>query len=166
MIRACAVSIFALCAYSVFFLYPIEGHAVFSFLVLSPFFLSFENPFTLGCAYLNGWGSILGVQLFALTGMLFSIATMGDCSFVELDERLFLLSDLDENLPLKVTQTQYVGFLTWQMLDGYVMIFVKLFCRVFFLSEDFVLRCVRSSPTDAQNCAICFSSRVRIPNQH
>jgi len=54
-----------------------------------------------------------------LIGMLFSIATMGDCSFVELDERLFFPSDFDVNLPLKVTQTQYVGFLTWQMLDGY-----------------------------------------------
>lgn len=72
-----------------------------------------------GCAYLNGWGAIIGVQMFALIGLLFSIATLGDCSFVELDERLFLPSDLDEeDLPLKVTQTGYVGLLTWQMLDG------------------------------------------------
>lgn len=71
-----------------------------------------------GCAYLNGWVAILGVQLLALIGMLFSIAAMGDCSFMELEERLFFPPDLDENLPLKVTQTQYVGFLTWKMLDG------------------------------------------------
>jgi len=71
-----------------------------------------------GCAYLNGWVGIIGVQLLALIGMLFSVAAMGDCSFVELDERLFFPPDLDENLPLKVTQTQYVGFLTWKMLDG------------------------------------------------
>lgn len=62
---------------------------------------------------------MLGVQMFALIGMLFSIATMGDCSFFQLDDRLFLPEDLDIRLPLKVTQTQYVGFLTWQMLDGY-----------------------------------------------
>lgn len=71
-----------------------------------------------GCGYLNGWVAILGVQMFAMIGMLFSVATLGDCSFVELDERLFFPADMDENLPLKVTQTQYVGFLTWQMLDG------------------------------------------------
>ena len=81
---------------------------------------------TLGCAYLNGWVAILGVQLFALVGMLFSIAAMGDCSFMELDERLFFPPDLDENLPLKVTQTKYVGFLTWQALDGYVLIFINV----------------------------------------
>jgi len=71
-----------------------------------------------GCAYLNGWAAVLGVQLFALIGMLFSVATLGDCSFMELNERLFFPGDMDENLPLKATQTQYVGFLTWQMLDG------------------------------------------------
>jgi len=71
-----------------------------------------------GLAYLNGWVAILGVQLLALVGMLFSFAAMGDCSFVQLEERLFFPPDLDENLPLKVTQTQYVGFLTWMMLDG------------------------------------------------
>lgn len=61
---------------------------------------------------------MLGVQMFAFLGFLFSIATMGDCSFFQLDDRLFLPEDLDIRLPLKVTQTQYVGFLTWQMLDG------------------------------------------------
>lgn len=71
-----------------------------------------------GLAYLNGWVAILGVQLLALAGMLFSFAAMGDCSFMKLEERLFFPPDLDENLPLKVTQTQYVGFLTWMMLDG------------------------------------------------
>lgn len=71
-----------------------------------------------GCAYLNGWVAVLGIQLLALIGMLFSIATLGDCSFMELDERLFFPADMDENLPLKVTQAQYVGFLTWQKLDG------------------------------------------------
>jgi len=71
-----------------------------------------------GSTYLNGWVGILSAQLLALIGMLFSIAALGDCSFMELDERLFFPADLDENLPLKVTQTQYVGFLTWQMLDG------------------------------------------------
>lgn len=71
-----------------------------------------------GTAYLNGWVAVLGIQLFALIGMLFSIATLGDCSFMELDERLFFPGDMDEDLPLKVTQTQYVGFLTWKMLDG------------------------------------------------
>jgi len=71
-----------------------------------------------GCAYLNGWVAVLGIQLFALIGMIFSIATLGDCSFMELDERLFFPADMDENLPLKVTQAQYIGFLTWQKLDG------------------------------------------------
>jgi len=71
-----------------------------------------------GGAYLNGWVAIVGVQLLALAGMLFSIAALGDCSFMELENRLFFPEDLDVNLPLKVTQTQYVGFLTWQMLDG------------------------------------------------
>jgi len=71
-----------------------------------------------GGAYLNGWVAIVGVQLLALAGMLFSIAALGDCSFMELENRLFFPEDLDANLPLKVTQTQYVGFLTWQMLDG------------------------------------------------
>ena len=67
---------------------------------------------------------MIGVQLLALIGLLFSIAALGDCSFMELEERLFLPSDFDEDLPLKVTQTQYVGFLTFQMLDGYVAFFV------------------------------------------
>lgn len=71
-----------------------------------------------GCVYLNGWAGVLSVQLLALIGMLFSVATLGDCSFMELENRLFFPLDLDENLPLKVTQTQYVGFLTWKMLDG------------------------------------------------
>jgi len=71
-----------------------------------------------GYAYLNGWVAVLGIQLFALIGMLFSVATLGDCSFMELDERLFFPADMDEQLPLRVTQTQYVGFLTWQKLDG------------------------------------------------
>ena len=72
-----------------------------------------------GMAYLNGWIPMLGVQLFALLGMLFSFFTMGDCSFFKLDDRLFFPEDLDpRELPLKVSQTQYVGFLTWQQLDG------------------------------------------------
>lgn len=63
---------------------------------------------------------MIGVQMFALIGMLFSIFTMGDCSFFKLDDRLFFPEDLDpRELPLKVSQTQYVGFLTWQQLDGY-----------------------------------------------
>ena len=95
----------------------------------------------LGCAYLNGWVAILGVQLFALVGMLFSIAAMGDCSFMELDERLFFPPDLDENLPLKVTQTKYVGFLTWQALDGYVMVFMNvLLSFVIYLYPTYTLK--------------------------
>ena len=67
---------------------------------------------------------VIGVQLLSVIGLLFSIAALGDCSFMELDERLFFGSDLDkdfDDFPLKVTQTQYVGFLTWKMLDGYVI---------------------------------------------
>jgi len=71
-----------------------------------------------GCVYLNGWAAVLSVQLLAFIGMLFSVATLGDCSFMELENRLFFPLDMDENLPLKVTQTQSVGFLTWKMLDG------------------------------------------------
>lgn len=71
-----------------------------------------------GCAYLNGWGAILAVQLLVMIGMFFSVAALGDCSFVELDERLFFPADMDDNLPIKVTQTQFVGFLTWKKLDG------------------------------------------------
>jgi len=71
-----------------------------------------------GWAYLNGWFPIVAVQILAMCGMIFSIATLVDCSFVELDARLFFPADMDENLPLEVTQTQYVGFLTWKKLDG------------------------------------------------
>lgn len=71
-----------------------------------------------GGSYLNGWFSVVLVQLLALSGLLFSIATLADCSFIELDERLFFPEDMDKDLPLKVTQTQFVGFLTWKQLDG------------------------------------------------
>jgi hypothetical protein len=75
---------------------------------------------------LNGWVAIVGVQLLAMIGMFFSIAALGDCSFMELNERLFLPDDIDgdrgskggSNLPIEVTQTQYIGFLTWKKLDG------------------------------------------------
>ena len=71
---------------------------------------------------MNGWVAIVGVQLLAMIGMLFSIAALGDCSFMELNERLFLPDDIDGeggiNLPIDVTQTQYIGFLTWKKLDG------------------------------------------------
>jgi hypothetical protein len=99
--------------------------------VLASISMVFKNRNTPGCAYLNGWVAILGVQLLALIGMLFSIAAMGDCSFMELEERLFFPPDLDENLPLKVTQTQYVGFLTWKMLDGYVLMCMCVFLLSF-----------------------------------
>jgi len=78
-----------------------------------------------GCSYLNGWAPIVGVQLLAMIGMFFSIAAFGDCSFMELNERLFFPPDMFEegiedesNLPIEVTQTQFVGFLTWKKLDG------------------------------------------------
>ena len=72
------------------------------------FFQKYNNA---GCAYLNGWGAILAVQLLVMIGMFFSVAALGDCSFVELDERLFFPADMDDNLPIKVTQTQFVGHL-------------------------------------------------------
>ena len=98
---------------------PRFPHNIWSLSLALALIVLFENLNSVGCAYLNGWGAIIGVQMFALIGLLFSIATLGDCSFFELDERLFLPSDLDEeDLPLKVTQTGYVGLLTWQMLDG------------------------------------------------
>jgi hypothetical protein len=50
--------------------------------------------------------------------LLFSLAALGDCSFVELDERIFLPPELD--LPTEISQTRFVGLLTWQKLDGYV----------------------------------------------
>eukprot|EP00536_Pseudo-nitzschia_multiseries_P003685 jgi/Psemu1/284590/fgenesh1_pg.58_\ len=71
-----------------------------------------------GGLYLNGWKPIVAVQLLAMCGMIFSVATLADCSFAELDKRMFFPEDMDENLPLKVTQTQYVGFLTWKGLNG------------------------------------------------
>lgn len=80
--------------------------------------LSSPDACMCGCIYLNGWVAIIAVQLLALVGFIFSFAALGDCSFVELDDRLFFPSDMDEDLPLKVTQTQYVGFLTWKGLDG------------------------------------------------
>mmetsp|Transcript_4112 Transcript_4112/g.4663 ORF Transcript_4112/g.4663 Transcript_4112/m.4663 type:complete len:465 (-) Transcript_4112:274-1668(-) len=78
-----------------------------------------------GCSYFNGWAPIVGVQLLAMIGMFFSIAAFGDCSFMELNERLFFPPDMFEenfkdnsDLPIEVTQTQFVGFLTWKKLDG------------------------------------------------
>jgi len=83
-----------------------------------------------GCGYLNGWIPTVGMQMFLMIGMLFSVAALGDCSFLELDNRLFFPSDMDDNddtsgtkkggnyLPIEVTQTQFVGFLTWKNLDG------------------------------------------------
>lgn len=56
--------------------------------------------------------------MLVLVGLFFSLSALGDCSFVSLQERLFLPDDLDINLPIEVTQTQYIGFLTWQKLDG------------------------------------------------
>ena len=56
-----------------------------------------------------------------MIGMFFSVAALGDCSFMELDERLFFPVDMDDGLPIKVTQTQFVGFITWKQLDGYVL---------------------------------------------
>ena len=60
-----------------------------------------------------------------MIGMFFSIAAFGDCSFMELKERLFFPPDMFEeqlkdntDLPIEVTQTQFVGFLTWKKLDG------------------------------------------------
>lgn len=70
------------------------------------------------CSYLNGAKAVITIQLLAFTGMMFSIGSLFDCSFVELGQRFFLPEDMDENLPLKVTQTQYIGFLNWKMLDG------------------------------------------------
>eukprot|EP00537_Pseudo-nitzschia_pungens_P012608 CAMPEP_0172388126 /NCGR_PEP_ID=MMETSP1061-20121228/5284_1 /TAXON_ID=37318 /ORGANISM="Pseudo-nitzschia pungens, Strain cf. pungens" /LENGTH=315 /DNA_ID=CAMNT_0013117941 /DNA_START=36 /DNA_END=980 /DNA_ORIENTATION=+ len=67
---------------------------------------------------LNGWKPIVGAQLLAMCGMFFSVATLADCSFAELGKRMFFPEDMDEDLPLEVTQTQYVGFLTWKKLDG------------------------------------------------
>jgi hypothetical protein len=72
----------------------------------------------IGCGYLNGVGPVIGSQMFILIGVMFSLSALGDCSFVSLVDRLFLPDDLDENLPIEVTQTQYIGFLTWQQLDG------------------------------------------------
>jgi len=72
------------------------------------------------CSYLNGAKAVITIQLLAFTGMMFSIGSLFDCSFVELGQRFFLPEDMDENLPLKVTQTQYIGFLNWKMLDGCV----------------------------------------------
>jgi hypothetical protein len=74
--------------------------------------------FNVGCGYLNGAGPVLISQMMVLCGFFFSLAALGDCSFVELDERLFLPEG--PNLPIEVTQSQYIGFLTWQRLDGYV----------------------------------------------
>ncbi|KAG7351940.1 hypothetical protein IV203_007988 [Nitzschia inconspicua] len=71
-----------------------------------------------GCGYLNGVGPVIGSQMLVLIGLLFSLSALGDCSFVALDERLFLPDNLDVDLPIEVTQTQYIGFLTWQRLDG------------------------------------------------
>jgi hypothetical protein len=70
----------------------------------------------LGCGYLNGVGPVLITQMMILCGFLFSLSALGDCSFVELDQRLFLSEAPD--LPVEVTQTQYIGLLTWQRLDG------------------------------------------------
>jgi hypothetical protein len=75
-----------------------------------------------GCGYLNGVGPVIGTQMLVMMGLLFSLAALGDCSFVELGQRLFLPEDLDVNLPIEVTQSQYIGFLTWQKLDGYVVL--------------------------------------------
>mmetsp|Transcript_22775 Transcript_22775/g.53975 ORF Transcript_22775/g.53975 Transcript_22775/m.53975 type:complete len:304 (+) Transcript_22775:309-1220(+) len=69
-----------------------------------------------GCGYLNGPGPVLVTQMMALVGFFFSFAALGDCSFVELQERLFLPDGPD--LPIEVTQTQYIGLLTWQRLDS------------------------------------------------
>lgn len=74
----------------------------------------------IGCGYLNGVGPVIGTQMLVVVGLFFSLAALGDCSFVSLEERLFLPQDLDIDLPIIVTQTQYIGFLTWQRLDGYV----------------------------------------------
>jgi len=71
-----------------------------------------------GCGFLNGAGPVLGTQMLVLMGLLFSLAALGDCSFVKVGERIFSPTDLDESLPVDVTQSQYVGFLTWQKLDG------------------------------------------------
>jgi hypothetical protein len=71
-----------------------------------------------GCGYLNGVGPVIGSQMLVMIGLLFSMSALGDCSFVALDNRLFLPEDLDIDLPIEVTQTQYIGFLTWQRLDG------------------------------------------------
>lgn len=77
--------------------------------------------------------------MFLMIGMLFSVAALGDCSFLELDNRLFFPSDMDDNddtsgtkkggnyLPIEVTQTQFVGFLTWKNLDGYVIILLSFY---------------------------------------
>ena len=98
----------------------LQRHLICIFVVFVDFYLSKNKK--LGCGYLNGWVAIVGVQLLAMIGMFFSIAALGDCSFMELNERLFLPDDIDGeggiNLPIDVTQTQYIGFLTWKKLDG------------------------------------------------
>lgn len=69
--------------------------------------------------YLNGVGPLLIAQMFVMMGLLFSIAALGDCSFVELDDRLFFPPDFGGgDLPVEVTQTRFVGLLTYQKLDG------------------------------------------------
>jgi hypothetical protein len=71
-----------------------------------------------GCGYLNGATPVIAAQMFVMMGTLFSLAALGDCNFVEIDERIFLPSNLDVDLPIEVTQSKYIGFLTWQKLDG------------------------------------------------
>jgi hypothetical protein len=91
------------------------NHHYFSFIVFATIFVFLRH---IGCGYLNGVGPVIGSQMFILIGLLFSMSALGDCSFVSLADRLFLPNDLDVNLPIEVTQTQYIGFLTWQQLDG------------------------------------------------
>ena len=53
-----------------------------------------------------------------MIGLFFSVAALGDCSFMELNERLFFPTDMEDKLPITVSQTQFVGILTWKKLDG------------------------------------------------